>query len=342
MKTLMKTVFGSHLYGLNTPESDMDYKSIFIPEARDLVLQKAPRNITHSTGGQHSKNTNEDIDTEQFALHEWIKLALQGETVALDMLHTTPTWLMESSPEWEYIQENRWRFYTTDMRSYVGYVKKQAAKYGVKGTRLESLQHSIELAQSLFDAKFDSNPLRHPDTVRLQHIIDDLPENRYCKKVTITHQKTGTVTDFYQVLEKKFQTTLRVSEYISILQSIYNSYGDRAKQAKENKGIDWKALSHALRGGYQLKEIYETGDLKYPLKDAEFLLKVKRGELDFTTQVKPALELVVEEVEALAIQLEESGKLPTKPDEEFWNDFVYNVYAKEIANNFELVVDCSH
>lgn len=332
MKTIMNTVFGSHLYGLSTPESDMDYKTIFIPESKELVLQKAPRNINHSTGGKDSKNTKDDVDTEFFALHEFIKLACDGETVALDMLHTTPDMLIETSEVWEFIQENRWRFYTTDMRSYVGYVRKQAAKYGVKGTRLDALQTSIDEANealclsNTYDGEIDIN------TVKLGDIIGYLPEDHYRKRVTDV--KGEHEYHFYQVLEKKFQTTLRVTEYISILQGIYDSYGARAKQAQENKGIDWKALSHAIRGGYQLREIYTTGDLKYPLKDAEFLLQVKRGELDFTTQVKPVLEAIVAEVEALAIDLEESGKLPKKVDRTFWDNFVYRVYGGEIVTDW--------
>jgi hypothetical protein len=333
MKTIMTTIFGSHLYGLNTENSDMDYKSIFIPETKYLVLQTAIRNISHSTGGQDAKNTAEDVDTELFALHEWIKLALQGETVALDMLHTTPEMLLETSPTWEFIQENRWRFYTTDMRSYVGYVKKQAAKYGVKGTRLDALQKSIDEANealclaNTYDGEIDVN------TIKLGDVIDYLPEDHYRSKVTDT--KGEHEYHFYKVLEKKFQTTLRVTEYISILQGIYNSYGSRAKEAQENKGIDWKALSHAIRGGYQLKEIYTTGDLKYPLKQREFLLAVKRGELDFITQVKPELEKIVDEVEKLAIELETSGKLPRKPDRKFWDDFVYKVYGGEIYHDYD-------
>lgn len=333
MNVIFESVFGSHLYGLSTENSDTDYKGIFIPDTKSIVLQKAPRNITHSTGGQDSKNTAEDIDTEYFALHEFIKLALQGETVALDLLHSPKECTLKTSPVWEFIQENRWRFYTTDMRSYVGYVKKQAAKYGVKGTRLDALQMSITEANealclsNTYDGEIDIN------TIKLGDIMGYLPEDHYRSKVTDT--KGEHTYHFYKVLDKKFQTTLRVTEYISILQGIYDSYGARAKEAQENKGIDWKALSHAIRGGYQLKEIYTTRDLKYPLKEREFLLAVKRGELDFNTQVKPELEKIVDEVEKLAVELEASNELPRRPDHKFWDDFVYKVYGGEIYSDYD-------
>ncbi|MGZ7230903.1 hypothetical protein ACXWOM_10615, partial [Streptococcus pyogenes] len=74
-----------------------------------------------------------------------------------------------------------------------------------------------------------------------------------------------------------FQTTITVAEMKYSLTKLWNEYGERARKAEANEGVDWKALSHALRGGLQLQEIYTTGDLVYPLKDAEFIKKVKAG-----------------------------------------------------------------
>ena len=32
MQTIMKSLYGSHLYGTNTADSDLDYKGVFLPE----------------------------------------------------------------------------------------------------------------------------------------------------------------------------------------------------------------------------------------------------------------------------------------------------------------------
>jgi predicted nucleotidyltransferase len=34
MKTVVRMRFGSHLYGTSTPESDLDFKSVFLPDAK--------------------------------------------------------------------------------------------------------------------------------------------------------------------------------------------------------------------------------------------------------------------------------------------------------------------
>lgn len=41
-----------------------------------------------------------------------------------------------------------------------------------------------------------------------------------------------------------------------IAQRLVNEYGQRALQAERNEGIDWKALSHAVRVGREALELF--------------------------------------------------------------------------------------
>ena len=76
MQLIVKTVFGSHLYGTDTPESDKDFKGIFMPSKKEIFLGKIPKSISESTKkGSESKNTAEDIDTEIYSLQYFIELA---------------------------------------------------------------------------------------------------------------------------------------------------------------------------------------------------------------------------------------------------------------------------
>jgi len=38
MNTIFNGVFGSHLYGLNTPTSDKDYKGVFMIELIEVTI----------------------------------------------------------------------------------------------------------------------------------------------------------------------------------------------------------------------------------------------------------------------------------------------------------------
>lgn len=73
-KTLVEMEFGSHLYGLNTDNSDKDYKGIFIPTAKEILLGTAPKVIDTSTGDKSSKNTKDDIDRHLYSLKKFIVL----------------------------------------------------------------------------------------------------------------------------------------------------------------------------------------------------------------------------------------------------------------------------
>ena len=41
MKLILKSEFGSKVYGTTTPDSDTDYKAIALPSREDILLQKA-------------------------------------------------------------------------------------------------------------------------------------------------------------------------------------------------------------------------------------------------------------------------------------------------------------
>ncbi len=312
MNLVLKTIFGSHLYGLNTAESDTDYKAIYIPTAREIVLGTAKKNITTSTGPTAGKNQAGDIDMETVSLAEFVKLACQGQTMAIDMLHTTSKFTEFRDPAvWDFLVRNRKRFYCTNMSAFMGYVKKQAAKYSIKASRLASLETLIAVSELYSDA--------FSDEFSLLTIASKLPVDEFC------YWEDG----FYVVNKSKNQSCISVEELRSRVQKQYDNYGARAQQAKENKGIDWKAVSHALRAGYQLRDIFRDGDFEYPLAETEFILAVKTGQLDYTTQVAPVLEALVEEVDLLS----QDSDLPAKVDTAFWDTFVYSIYKQEILND---------
>ncbi|WWS22811.1 nucleotidyltransferase [Escherichia phage LH01] len=321
MKTIMKSYFGSHLYGTSTPESDVDFKEIYVPHARDILTGNVKEHMSKNTNNTSSKNTKDDVDHELYSLKYFFKLAADGETVALDMLHTPPSLIVKSDlPDvWKYIQDNRSRFYTTNMKSYLGYVRKQASKYGVKGSRLAVLRQALKRSNE-WGQYFDNGAV-----IRLSHMKNVLPVGEFASWVETENEKTGKQT-FYSLLDRKFQDTLTNKEFNAILVKLEENYGERARKAEANEGIDWKALSHACRGGLQLLEIYKTGDLVYPLQDAPFILDVKLGKHTFKT-VQEFLEDIVDQVEHASEQAAKNG-MQQKVDMSFWDDFLEQVYLE--------------
>lgn len=71
MKTIVKTIAGSHLFGLNTENSDTDYKGIYLPSAEQILLSSYPETISQSTGkefGMFLKNNPSYYSSAYFEL----------------------------------------------------------------------------------------------------------------------------------------------------------------------------------------------------------------------------------------------------------------------------------
>jgi hypothetical protein len=320
---LMK--FGSHLYGLNTPNSDVDYKGVFLNTMEELIIGEGPHNISRTTGQDDSKNGAGDEDFEIMSLHKFIKHAIQGETFAIDMLHCDEP--ISDSPIWQHLVENRTKFYSKDMKSFIGYVKSQAAKYGVKGSRLADIK-SARWALCCYKPDVTIGEIQNDGNGR-----DGLYYGEYASWKEKHNPKSGQIDSYYVVNGKMYQSTNTVEYVVERLGLMYDGYGHRAKLAEKNEGIDWKAVSHALRAGYQALHIYEDGDFEFPLPETEFLKQVKAGELDYTTVVGPALEEVVEHVDLAASY----SDLPQTVDTKYWKKWLTDYYKLQIK--MELILE---
>ncbi len=316
MKTIVKMIFGSHLYGTNTPESDTDYKGIFLPSKREIYLNKIPKSVNFNTKKESNvKNSNMDIDTEIYSLHYFLELACQGQTVALDMLHCPKELLIESSETWKMIVSERHRFYTKNLDAFVGYARKQAAKYGIKGSRLNDAKRILDF----LDDKCNGN-LTADISLKIKDVWDELPSGEFI----IKHQPDVNGIRMLEVCGRKIGETAYLYYAYNIVKKFYDNYGERAEKAAKNEGIDWKAVSHALRAAFQVRDILITGTISYPLKESAFLKKVKAGNLDYLTEVNPYLDKLMNEVECLS----KESTYPLKVDVSFWNTFLINVIEK--------------
>jgi len=308
MNTIVKMKFGSHLYGTNTPESDTDYKGVFMPTPEQILLGRIPKCYSENTKVGEGKNTSEDIDTEIYSFHYFIKLACEGQTVAIDMLNAPMNMITDFTPLWWRIVEHKDMLISKSMSAFMGYVKRQAAKYGIKGSRLAA-------AKKVMD--FIRVDLAHELSYRdytLKELWNKLPEGEHIAK----EHEEGRIP-VYNVCGKKIQWTAKATYLYGIMDKFYTSYGERARKAEKNEGIDWKAVSHAMRACYELEELYSTGNIHFPLEYAGDLKEIKAGKHDYKTEVAPNLERWIEQVEKLA----KHSKYPEKVNVKFWDKFIY-------------------
>lgn len=311
MTPVVYMTFGSHLYGTNSATSDKDYKGVFISSYEDTLLQRAPKSINTSSNKGSDKNSSSDVDSEMYSLVYFLHLACEGETVALDMLHAPLKFCSTTSFAWADLVAQRSKFYTKSLKAFVGYARRQAAKYGVKGSRLAEARAVLAF---LYEQDIST---------RLRDVWVDLPTGEHI------HKTENTVDRLYEVCGKKLTASGYCSHYIPMLEAFVQRYGDRARQAEANEGVDWKAVSHAFRAAYQVKHILTNGGYTYPLPETPYLREIKSGELHFANEVAPMLDELMDDLELLS----KYSSLPEKVDRAYWDSWLINVLRGHYAQH---------
>ncbi len=310
MNLIVRMKFGAHLYGTATSKSDVDHRGVFLPSKEEVLLGRIPKRIGYSSGDTASKNTPQDVDVEIYSLHYFISLACEGQIVALDMLHAPDSVIEVRSGIWSAIVDERRRFYSKNLISFINYARRQTAKYGIKGSRLKAVSEVLNILKSEAPSK------------RLRSVWDRLPRIEHCHEAEAGPDGLRR----YVVCDKMFQESAEIGYIIPVLEKFYDEYGARAMDAAENRNIDWKAVSHALRAAFQVREILTDCTITFPLKEADFLIRVKQGKLDYLTEAAPLLEALIAEVEELA----SASDLPEIVDTAYWDRFICDALEREL------------
>ena len=310
---VVRIKFGSHLYGTATAASDLDYKSVYLPEAKEILLQRVRGSVAsqrHKPEG--GRNLPTDVDEESYALHRYLSLLSEGQTVAIDMFFAPEP--EEASDLWRHIQTNKERLLTKKSIAFVGYCRQQANKYGIKGSRVAAAKQAAEMFQFYVE--------HFGPTLKVSDVL--LENDEYANEHThIVKKETtpGRSETYFECCNRMVGFHNTVKEAANIYSRIYEEYGDRARRAQANEGIDWKALSHAVRVGQEALELLTTGVVTFPLFQAAHLVQIKQGNLAYAA--------VAEEIEHLLAAIDEAAKTSTlreSSDREWIDSLVCDVY----------------
>lgn len=322
-RTLVRMQFGSSLYGTRTPQSDEDFKSVFVPSARAILLQRVKPVHSHQRPkAVNERNVAGDVDEEKFSVQKYLALLAEGQTVTIDMLFA-PDWAIigDVSPEWREIVANKHRLVTSKSAAFVGYCQRQAAKYGIKGSRIAAARAAL--------AVLAVGMLSNGATAKLRELVEPinvlLIDSEHMGWVDIPGARGD--ERHWEVCGRKLPLSASIGNAYFIVESLIKEYGHRALMAESQKGVDWKALCHAVRIATQAIELLNTGHITFPRPDAQRILEIKRGERLYQD--------VAAEIEDLLVQVEEAAAasaLPAMPDLEWIDDFVANTYRKEILS----------
>ena len=321
MEKIVRILFGSSLYGTNTPTSDTDYKAVYIPTAEDILLRRVKESISYSKEKvEFEKNSSADIDEEIYSFDKYLKLVAEGQTVSLDMLFAPNYYILEHSPIWTRVQNNKNKLISRQSKAFIGYCRQQANKYGIKGSRVAAARDSLEFLNHLVGIMGMNKKLGDYASK-----IDVWSKDKEFINIVDIPLASGQEIRHLDVCDRLLPFTASVGSAFSVVEKIVDGYGKRALQAEKNEGVDWKALSHAVRIGQQAVELFKTHNIIFPRPNAPELLNIKKGWLSYK-EVSEKIEELFDDVEREAT----ASTLPEKVDKAWIEDFLLDTYGNKV------------
>jgi hypothetical protein len=322
-QTLFSCLYGSRLYGTQTPTSDLDRKHIVLPALDDLLLGMGVKNKDKKTNTEKNvRNTQDDVDETFIPVQVFARDFYQGQTYALEL-----AWALEGThaeqsfynelgmpclwgnmqgvvPFMDFTRELRSKFLTSNIKAMMGYAVNQASLYSFKGERLHCIQQ-VEFLFDTADAYYGNADAKWEKEETLEGLFgipiwkERLLEAcaKFPKYFKLGEYDIGggVMKPCFTLLEKCLPFTNKMDHTLRVIHTLHAKYGNRSAAAAATAGndtqtVDWKATMHALRIINQGIELLSTGKMTFPFEQAyvDKLLSIKRGEV--------ALAVVTEEM----------------------------------------------
>jgi len=317
VRQLVKVKHGSHLYGTSTPASDLDFKGVHLPSGVGIVMQRAEdvieRNVVDKVG---TKNTNCAIDYQSYSLQKFLGMLTAGDTVATEILFAPPEMIVEMDPIWPQVQTEAKLVLNRKAKGFVGYCQRQAAKYGIKGSRMSAVKELVDILN-------DFQAYKGAKLFEIEAVLRDFADGQ--EHASFENIPSPNGSDLWHIVccDRKMPMSASIVEAYNVYKKVWDNYGERARAAMTNHGIDWKAVSHAVRVARQAIELLETGHITFPRPDAAELLEIKLGQRPYS-EVSPMLEALVQQV------LETESDLPEETDMAQVNSMIFTSYKAQL------------
>jgi len=317
-KVVYVTKYGSKLYGTDNENSDTDYKGIFIPNKRSVLLKEDMEHYNFNSNDNNTKNSKDDIDLQLFSVYKWFNLLKKGETGAMDILFSLfreDTQVYNKKEFTSMIVENYRKFYNKNLHSFLGYCVGQSKVYNVRGERFNELHLFVEYFNDL---------VKEQGSEKLETMFPNIEalfleeKYKYIKFVSApTSRGSGETKDgiYVEVLGKRFLGTVTIQYFSEKITEMEEQFGNRARASA--KGVDFKALSHAVRVIDEVEELIDENFITFPLKNRTYIKSVKEG----YESLDDVMDYIDQKLNVVQEKLENSS-LSERSDEVFMDELL--------------------
>lgn len=341
-KLIFKALVGSQAQGTATPESDEDIKGIYMQNVDDLI------SFGYEEFVQVSK------DESYYEIRRFIELLMVANPNALEILFSSEDCILETSPQFKLLYDNRNKFLTKKCySSFAGYANMQISK-------ARGLDKKMNWEKERFERK---TPL---DFCYVHENGKTMPVKTYLEENNLTQEQCGLVklnhfdntygmyTDYwkrwgFKGIVGENSNELRLTSiskelgdsYYGVITLYYNkdgytthckdykSYQTWLEQRNTNRYhtnkshgqvYDSKNLSHCRRLIDIAKEIGETGTFSVRRPNAEYLMSIKRGDMPLDQIIADAEK----DIKGLK-DIYDNSNLPDDVDKEFAKELLLSI-----------------
>lgn len=313
-RIILKVYKGSHAYGTNHANSDVDIGGVCIPPIPFLYgfysfEQYESKNYTNYPG---YKKTRLAADTVIYGLHKFVKLAFGCNPNIVETLFTDRTHILHCNNLGRMLMDNRRLFLTRKARHTFG-------GYAFSQLRRLTNKHPMEEAKNRISKLAETEKNINIYAIRLEHKIA-----QYFQKDQLTGDDIQDILNLRSELASVNQRLAAIEEDRAEIERIigggnHNHHGSHTGLI-EKYGYDVKHAMHLIRLLHMGLEILTEGECRVLRPDNNYLMAIRYGE--FT------LDQIKKEAEKLFNLLDEAyvkSKLPDSPDAGKVNQLLINI-----------------
>lgn len=327
MHNLLNVIVGSHAYGTNIPESDIDRKSIHIAYKEDFLADRFKEQIDF------------DKDTVSYEISRYLQLLNSANPTMLEMLYIPEDCITLINEDFkDVIVSRRDMFLTKQVRnSYGGYAIAQIKKARGLNKKMHWEEERVIRRQPRdfcyvtelhceetykFTEMFKEESHNEFAVTKANHIADGyfLWKKEQCSSFYPVNSENGNSLKCSSVMKDEIPVAFlyyNKSEYSKHCAE-YKSYQTWLKERNtqryvdiknHNQMIDGKNMLHCVRLLDTAIDIFEKGELLVRRENAKDLIAIRRGEVDLDRILKESEEKII-----LLDELVEKSDLPDSVD----------------------------
>ncbi|HEW97166.1 MAG: hypothetical protein DRR16_25130 [Candidatus Parabeggiatoa sp. nov. 3] len=284
---ILEIKVGSHLYGTNTPTSDIDYSGIFLPsKALVFGFQRVEEvNLSIMDKDEAGKNTQNAVDRKLYELRKFVKLALENNPNLIEQLFVNEPNIVYINDAGRALLAQKHLFpHQGLVKKFKGYAFSQKHKMVIRTDKFHELENAFNYLKAYADQK----------TLLIELKEKYLPFMKFNQ-------------DYCVIGDLNLQKGIFVKKAVSMIEERLSKVGNR-KTLITKYGFDTKFASNLIRLILEGKELVSTGEIVFPLAYKQTILDIKQG----LWTIKEVLDYA-EQLEAETDVAVEKSDLPSKP-----------------------------